>query len=114
MTLADGYRCRSTHPTDYRHIRSELPQPTGHWFLEPRDAERPGREPLEHPMRLQARKAFLAAGVCLFTAAPVLAQSPSNDTAQPSTQQTMAAPSTADFVKTVAISDMFEVQSSKL
>jgi putative membrane protein len=69
---------------------------------------------MEHPMKLRTQKALLVAGVCLFAAAPVLAQSPSNDTAQPSTQQTMAPPSTADFVKTVAISDMFEVQSSKL
>jgi putative membrane protein len=65
-------------------------------------------------MKTSVQKVLLAAGVCLCAAGPVLAQSPSADTAQPSAQQTMPAPSTADFVKTVAISDMFEVQSSKL
>jgi putative membrane protein len=65
-------------------------------------------------MKSPVRKVLLAAGVCLFAAAPVFAQSPSGDTAQPSTQQSAAAPSTEEFVKTVAISDMFEMQSSKL
>ncbi len=64
-------------------------------------------------MRSHMQKALLASGVCLALAAPVWAQSPSSGDAAPSSAQ-QSAPSTEDFVKTVAISDMFEVQSSKL
>jgi putative membrane protein len=88
--------------------------PDGALVHESRDVERPGREPLEHPMKSQIQKVLLAIGICVLAAGPVWAQSPPADTAQPPAQQSAAAPSTADFVKTVAISDMFEMQSSKL
>src|SRR5690349_25044363 len=50
--------------------------------------------------------------LCLFLATPALSQSAGEKTGV--TAATGAAPSTADFVKMVAISDMFEIQSSKL
>lgn len=49
---------------------------------------------------------------CLVLATPVLAQSVGEKTGVNSV--TGAAPSTADFVKMVAISDMYEIQTSKL
>jgi putative membrane protein len=68
------------------------------------------------------KPAFVLAAACVVFAAPALAQSPPDRAASPSTQNQPAqtaqpqqnAPSTADFVKAVAISDMFEIQSSKL
>jgi putative membrane protein len=58
----------------------------------------------------------LLAGACAMFAAPASAQSPPQSPPAPAAQEQSApsAPSTADFVKTAAISDMFEVQSSKL
>lgn len=56
-------------------------------------------------------RALLVAG-CLLLATPAFAQSVGEKTGVNSTLG--VAPSTADFVKEVAISDMFELQSSKL
>jgi putative membrane protein len=65
----------------------------------------------ERPMK----RTLLLAGACALFAAQAFAQSPP-DPAESGKQATSpaSAPSTADFVKTVAISDMFEIQSSKL
>jgi putative membrane protein len=52
-------------------------------------------------------------GICFVLGSAVFAQSPSGQPDKP-TAQSQGAPSTADFVKTAAISDMFEIQSSKL
>jgi putative membrane protein len=57
-------------------------------------------------------KRSLIALECVLLAAPALAQSVGEKTGVNSTLG--IAPSTADFVKEVAISDMFELQSSKL
>jgi putative membrane protein len=73
-------------------------------------------------MKPPVLNAVLLAGVCLFAAAPAFAQSPSDRAIQPSgpapstqtNQVAQSAPTTEDFVKAVAISDMFEIQSSKL
>jgi putative membrane protein len=57
------------------------------------------------------KRSILALG-CLLIASPVLAQSVGEKTGVNSTLG--IAPSTEDFVKEAAISDMFELQSSKL
>jgi putative membrane protein len=57
-------------------------------------------------------KRFALAAVVLLAASPVLAQSVGEKTGVNSAFG--MAPSTADFVKQVAISDMFEIESSKL
>jgi putative membrane protein len=57
------------------------------------------------------KRSILALG-CLLIAGPVLAQSVGEKTGVNSTLG--IAPSTEDFVKEAAISDMFELQSSKL
>jgi putative membrane protein len=67
-------------------------------------------------------RALLLAGACLVVAAPAFAQSPQPESATPpgaaeekaQPQAETGTPSTGDFVKMVAISDMFEIQSSKL
>ena len=73
-------------------------------------------------MKSHMRKLVLVGGVCLFAAAPALAQSPSGGAIQPhaqgqsvqSNQTPQSAPSTEHFVKTAAVANMFELQSSKL
>jgi putative membrane protein len=57
------------------------------------------------------RRSIIALG-CVLLAGPVLAQSAGEKTGVNSTLG--ISPSTADFVKEAAISDMFEIQSSKL
>jgi putative membrane protein len=57
------------------------------------------------------KRSIIAFG-CLLLAGPALAQSVGEKTGVNSTLG--IAPNTADFVKEVAISDMFEIQSSKL
>lgn len=57
-------------------------------------------------------KRTLLVATCLLFAAPAFAQSMGEKTGVNSTLG--VAPSTADFVKEVAISDMFELESSKL
>ena len=57
------------------------------------------------------RRSIIALG-CVFLAGPVLAQSIGEKTGVNSALD--IAPTTADFVKEVAISDMFEIDSSKL
>jgi putative membrane protein len=57
------------------------------------------------------KRSIIAFG-CLLLAGPALAQSVGEKTGVNSTLG--IAPTTADFVKEVAISDMFEIQSSKL
>ncbi|MGY8668310.1 DUF4142 domain-containing protein [Bradyrhizobium sp. UFLA05-109] len=57
------------------------------------------------------RSTLIALGCCLL-ASPVLAQSVGEKTGVNSVLG--VAPATADFVKEVAISDMFEIESSKL
>ena len=57
------------------------------------------------------KRSFIAFG-CLLLAGPALAQSVGEKTGVNSTLG--IAPTTADFVKEVAISDMFEIQSSQL
>jgi putative membrane protein len=57
------------------------------------------------------KRSIIALG-CVLLAGPVLAQSAGEKTGVNSTLG--IAPTTADFVKEVAISDMFEIQSSKL
>jgi putative membrane protein len=57
------------------------------------------------------KRSIIALG-CVFLAGPVLAQSIGEKTGVNSTLD--IAPTTADFVKEVAISDMFEIDSSKL
>src|ERR1700710_1005207 len=57
------------------------------------------------------KRSIIALG-CLLFAGPALAQSAGEKTGVNSTLG--IAPTTADFVKEVAISDMFEIQSSKL
>jgi putative membrane protein len=57
------------------------------------------------------KRSIIAIG-CLLVASPALAQSVGEKTGVNSTLG--IAPTTADFVKEVAISDMFEIQSSKL
>ena len=57
------------------------------------------------------KRSIIAFG-CLFLAGPVLAQSVGEKTGVNSTLG--ISPTTADFVKEVAISDMFEIQSNKL
>ena len=54
----------------------------------------------------------MIATACLLTAAPALAQSVGEKTGINS--MLGATPSTEDFVKEVAISDMFEIEASKL
>ena len=55
---------------------------------------------------------ILIATACLMIAAPALAQSVGEKTGVNS--MLGVSPSTSDFVKEVAISDMFEIESSKL
>jgi putative membrane protein len=55
---------------------------------------------------------FVAASLCLILASPALAQSVGEKTGVNSVLG--VSPSTADFVKEAAISDMFEIQSSEL
>jgi putative membrane protein len=55
---------------------------------------------------------MIIAAACLLIAAPALAQSVGEKTGVNS--MLGVSPSTADFVKQVAISDMFEIESSKL
>ena len=57
------------------------------------------------------RRTMIAA-VCLLIAAPALGQSVGEKTGVNSVLG--VSPSTADFVKQVAISDMFEIESNKL
>jgi putative membrane protein len=57
------------------------------------------------------KRSIIAFG-CLFLASPALAQSVGEKTGVNSTLG--ISPTTADFVKEVAISDMFEIQSNKL
>jgi putative membrane protein len=57
------------------------------------------------------RRSMIALG-CLLLASPVLAQSAGEKTGVNSALG--ISPTTADFVKEVAISDMFEIESSKL
>jgi putative membrane protein len=57
------------------------------------------------------KRSIIALG-CVFLAGPVLAQSIGEKTGVNSALD--IAPTTADFVKEVAISDMFEIDSSKL
>jgi putative membrane protein len=57
------------------------------------------------------RRSIIALG-CLLVAGPALAQSAAEKTGVNSTLG--ISPATADFVKEVAISDMFEIQSNKL
>ncbi|MDB5603191.1 MAG: hypothetical protein JWP25_91 [Bradyrhizobium sp.] len=57
------------------------------------------------------KRSIIALG-CVLLAAPALAQSAGEKTGVNSALG--IAPTTADFVKEVAISDMFEIQSSKL
>src|ERR1700684_4592109 len=57
-------------------------------------------------------KRFIIAAGCVLLAGPVFAQSVGEKTGVNSTLG--IAPTTADFVKEVAVSDMFEIQSSKL
>ena len=57
------------------------------------------------------KRSIIAFG-CLFLAGPALAQSLGEKTGVNSTLG--ISPTTADFVKEVAISDMFEIQSNKL
>jgi putative membrane protein len=58
------------------------------------------------------------AAACACIAAPVFAQTPTppkkSPSSMPSTAGIASAPPTADFVNKVAISDMFEIQSSQL
>ncbi|MFC0243793.1 DUF4142 domain-containing protein [Rhodopseudomonas telluris] len=58
------------------------------------------------------KRTMIALGCCLLMATPVVAQSVGEKTGVNSVLG--VAPTTADFVKQVAISDMFEIQSSKL
>lgn len=72
------------------------------------------------------KRVFLLTTACALLAAPAFAQSPSSQPSppanaasqdtqpQPSQGAAEPAPSTADFVKKAAISDMFEIQSSHL
>jgi putative membrane protein len=60
------------------------------------------------------KRALLFVGISAIFAAQAFAQSPPDPAASGSPPAAQNTPSTADFVKTVAISDMFEVQSSKL
>ncbi|RZN11748.1 DUF305 domain-containing protein [Bradyrhizobium genosp. SA-3] len=57
-------------------------------------------------------KRTIVAGACVLLAGPVLAQSLGEKTGVNSALG--VAPTTVDFVKGVAISDMFEIESSKL
>ena len=66
---------------------------------------------MERLMQRFMRRAVLAS-VCLLIAAPALAQSVGEKTGVNSVLG--VSPSTPDFVKQVAISDMFELESSKL
>ncbi len=65
-------------------------------------------------MRLD--KLALMTGICLFIAAPVLAESTTTSTTEKTGINSALgrSPSTADFVKEAAISDMFEIQSSQM
>ncbi|RJF69810.1 DUF4142 domain-containing protein [Rhodopseudomonas palustris] len=58
------------------------------------------------------KRTMIALGCCLLMASPVLAQSVGEKTGVNSVLG--VAPTTADFIKQAAISDMFEIQSSKL
>ncbi|MCG6205978.1 DUF4142 domain-containing protein [Rhodopseudomonas sp. HC1] len=58
------------------------------------------------------KRTMIALGCCLLMATPVLAQSVGEKTGVNSVLG--VAPTTADFVRQAAISDMFEIQSSKL
>src|SRR5689334_23602458 len=62
-------------------------------------------------MEKHMRRTMIAT-VCLLLATPALAQSVGEKTGVNS--MLGVSPSTADFVKQVAISDMFEIESSKL
>ncbi len=63
-------------------------------------------------MNIKAMKRILVALGCLLMAGPALAQSVGEKTGVNSALG--ITPSTADFVKQVAISDMFEIESNKL
>ena len=63
-------------------------------------------------MNMRTVKYSLIALSCLLVASPVLAQSVGEKTGVNSTLG--ISPSTPDFVKQVAISDMFEIESNKL
>jgi putative membrane protein len=63
-------------------------------------------------MNIKATKRLLVALGCLLMAGPALAQSVGEKTGVNSALG--ITPSTADFVKQVAISDMFEIESNKL
>jgi putative membrane protein len=63
-------------------------------------------------MNMTTVKRFLITFGCLLVAAPALAQSVGEKTGVNSALG--ISPSTADFVKQVAISDMFEIESNKL
>jgi putative membrane protein len=63
-------------------------------------------------MNIKATKRILVALGCLLMAGPALAQSVGEKTGVNSALG--ITPSTADFVKQVAISDMFEIESNKL
>jgi putative membrane protein len=58
------------------------------------------------------RLCILIASACVLIAGPVTAQSPTERTGVNSVLG--VSPSTPDFVKEVAVSDMFEIESSKL
>ncbi|KPF97312.1 hypothetical protein IP86_14035 [Rhodopseudomonas sp. AAP120] len=58
------------------------------------------------------KRTMIALGCCLLMASPVLAQSVGEKTGVNSVLG--VAPTTADFIKQAAISDIFEIQSSKL
>lgn len=63
------------------------------------------------------KHALVMAGALALLALPVAAQSPQGGQNNPpsnASQSSQNAPSTADFVKDAAISDMFEIQSSEL
>ena len=63
-------------------------------------------------MKMKTVKFSLIALGCLLVASPVLAQSVGEKTAVNTALG--VSPSTPDFVKQVAISDMFEIESNKL
>jgi putative membrane protein len=74
-----------------------------------RNVARPEAAPIQ---RDRTMKRTIIAAACVLLAGPALAQSLGEKTGVNSALG--VAPATADFVKEVAISDMFEIESSKL